>query len=232
MAVTNQNALQPGNYTFTMRTTDTKGATTDVPLLVRMYSASSQPAPYAPLPVELAYFTASVQHSFVTLQWLTATETDNKEFVVERSTDGKVFRAIGTVAGSGNSSTKNRYSFVDRNPLTGTTYYRLKQVDFSGEHEYSRVIAVGTQGVAAQLRLQAYPNPFDAALNVTVTALTDSKATLQLFDLQGKAQQTQQVMLQTGVNECTMQLGTLTKGIYLLKLSGNGANGTLKVLKN
>jgi hypothetical protein len=63
----------------------------------------------------------------VDITWSTATETNNKYFTIERSANGTDFVAIGTVNGAGTSSSVNNYSFVDINPLTGVSYYRLTQ---------------------------------------------------------------------------------------------------------
>ncbi|GAA4425582.1 T9SS type A sorting domain-containing protein [Pontibacter saemangeumensis] len=222
-------ALVEGNYRLSVRLVDNLGGVTLTAITLRIYGMS--PA-IVPLPVELVYFTATVQNGTVNLQWLTASEKDNKEFVVERSADGKTFEGIGTVQGNGNSSVPINYSFADKTPMAGTAYYRLKQVDLSGEFAYSNVIAVSAEGLASDMQLQAYPNPFQDELNITVTAPNNGSASLKLFDVQGRLVHTGTIELQAGLNEYTLPLRSVRKGMYILRLTGNGINGTIKVLKN
>jgi len=93
----------------------------------------------APLPVTLTSFAAVAKENAVALQWATASEKDNKEFVVERSHNGFQFEEITVVAGHGSTFIAQNYSATDVSPLTGTTYYRLKQVDYDGKFEYSNL---------------------------------------------------------------------------------------------
>lgn len=88
----------------------------------------------SPPPIELLTFnlTALVSQNAVQITWSTATEINNNFFTIERSTDGVNFTSIGTVQGSGNSSTVKNYSFIDNSLVNGTIFYRLKQTDFDG----------------------------------------------------------------------------------------------------
>ena len=150
---------------------------------------------------------------------------------MQRSTKGKAFESIGTVKGSGTSSQPVRYSFTDRAPLGGTVYYRLKQVDFDGSFEFSNIIVVSARGIATDMQLQVYLNPFSSELNVAVTALKNGRAELQLIDLQGRVVHSSKVELHPGLNELTLPLSHVQNGLYILKLSGNGISGTVKVPK-
>ncbi len=96
----------------------------------------------APLPVELISFTAKETNKAVLLDWATAFETNNRFFDVERSADGLIFQAVGSVNGSGSTTQTTHYSFTDSSPLTGTSYYRLKQVDEDGSFTYSSIVPV------------------------------------------------------------------------------------------
>ena len=88
-------------------------------------------------PVELVSFSANVENDNVQLRWLTATETNNSGFEIERShtstplsmTD---WEKIGFVEGNGTTTEQHSYSFTDKNLSTGKYSYRLKQIDFDG----------------------------------------------------------------------------------------------------
>ncbi|WP_165370555.1 T9SS type A sorting domain-containing protein [Hymenobacter persicinus] len=117
----------------------------------------------APLPVELTAFEALRQNNAVLLKWATASEKNNDRFSVERSADGKDFKAIATVRGSGSTTKTTSYSVTDKEPLTGLNYYRLRQIDTEGQFSYSpvRVVQVGAAAFA-------YPSPATNRLNVPV----------------------------------------------------------------
>ncbi len=90
------------------------------------------------------------------LTWQTTIENNNKEFLVERSTDGVVFTTIGSVQGHGTTTTKEDYSFLDISADKGLTRYRLKQVNADATFQYTNVIKIDKSG----------------ANNLTVTSIT------------------------------------------------------------
>ncbi|WP_347158155.1 T9SS type A sorting domain-containing protein [Pontibacter chitinilyticus] len=228
ITVSSASALTAGVYTFTIRTTDAKGKTTDSPLTIRINSPTD--ALVVPLPVELAYFNALRENGFVVLQWITASEKDNLKFVVERSLNGTDFKAIGEVAGSGNSNQVIKYKFEDKEILPQTVYYRLKQVDFDGTVTPSKVISVTAAQVTATA-LKAYPNPFHTNLSVIISAETSEAAQLLLLDLHGAVVLKQKLNLQKGVNECELPLSGVSSGMYILKMIGVKTQIAIKVVK-
>ncbi|MGG7662744.1 T9SS type A sorting domain-containing protein [Dyadobacter sp. BHUBP1] len=113
------------------------------------------------LPVALVSFEGKSENNQTKLTWKTASETNNKGFEIERSADARRFEKIGFVDGSGDTKEKQFYHFTDLNPLV-TGYYRLKQLDYGGKFEYSKVIAVK----AGTGTLKMYPNPAQTELTV------------------------------------------------------------------
>jgi len=93
-------------------------------------------------PVELSHFSVSLQEGKAVLDWTTATELNNDYFQVERAGEDQLFLPIGQISGAGNSSSSLDYQFIDENPLEGSNYYRLRQVDFNGEFEIFQTIEV------------------------------------------------------------------------------------------
>jgi hypothetical protein len=221
--------LVPGLYEFSVRLTDSFGDETE--LTVSILIQEDSPA-IVPLPVELVYFTASVSNGQVQLQWLTASEQDNDRFEVERSLDAKSFEKIGTVKGQGTSSVENKYQFSDRAPAQGTVYYRLRQVDFSGEFALSKVIAVTADGVASNLITEVYPNPFPDILKVKLTSPDNKAADMVIYDLNGREVLRKALELETGVNNLELQLQQLESGMYILKIVGSGLDATTRIMKN
>ncbi|MBO2007959.1 GEVED domain-containing protein [Hymenobacter negativus] len=137
----------------------------------------------APLPVKLISFTAAAQDKAVHLDWVTASELHSERFEVERSTDGKTFELIGTVAAQGNSTHRTDYEFLDSKALAKATtrYYRLRQVDTDGAAEYSPVRSVQ---LGSFTHLELYPNP--AHRDLSVTGAT-AGAAVEIFDALGRS---------------------------------------------
>ena len=120
-----------------------------------------------------------MNNSEVILRWETASEEDNSHFVVERSADGNSFEAIGTVAGNGTTSEINHYSLVDKDPYYGYNYYRLKQVDFDGDYEYSQIetVIISSQDVPDVI---IYPNPVLTTTTLRVVTPFETDAQVEV----------------------------------------------------
>gem|GEM_PF-6084807 len=131
------------------------------------------------LPVEFLSFAGSTDKSDVELLWQTLTEINNKEFVVERSENGYLFKKIGTVAGSGTSNSPHSYSFKDKPEYSGVFYYRLKQCDFDGEFGYSPVIAVQYNYKG---EYNVYPNPVEAGTEINIQGYEDEIFIVEIYD--------------------------------------------------
>jgi hypothetical protein len=95
-----------------------------------------------PLPVELLDFSAAPANGSVELRWSTAAEIGSDRFDLERSANGQDFIPFGSVPAAGNSQALIQYQFLDAAPLTGTSWYRLRQVDLDGQWTVSDVVTV------------------------------------------------------------------------------------------
>ena len=173
------------------------------------------------LPVELTKFTGKADTRGNHLEWVTEIEIQNEGFYVERSLDGKTFNSIGFVEGLGDWDERAEYSFIDTRVDKSTNYYyRLKQVDFNGDLQYTEIIQIKS---LAQLTFQVsvFPNP--VILNILNIDLgyNDQKlnTTVQLFDMNGR------LVFSQATSEDIMELSfsDVGKGVYLLRIEQNGA---------
>lgn len=176
----------------------------------------------APLPVELTEFTSQCNGNNVEIRWSTATEQNNSHFVVQRSDDGAAFRNIGMVQGNGTSTQMNSYSFVDTEPTTGTTFYRLQQVDYNGQQTTTAPIVQEACGNGGETI-----SSFSAAGDLTVSIYTpvSSAYTISVYDDQGKLLLLQEVSAGEGANRFTFTNILPATGMYMLSVTGY--SGTL-----
>ncbi|MBB3695919.1 T9SS type A sorting domain-containing protein [Flammeovirga yaeyamensis] len=163
------------------------------------------------LPVELIDFGASKESNTVKLSWSTATEINNDRFVLSKSTDRRNWQEIGEVKGAGNSQTLLHYKFFDDEPITGTVFYQLKQINFDGTEEIFPSIRL--QSNDNDIYLYAYPNPFQHQFTIESNDLDP----FQLFDMMGREVTESVVEISSSENKITLEAGMLENGVYFLK---------------
>lgn len=169
------------------------------------------------LPVNLAEFTANVVGNGVNLKWKTATETNTKDFIVERSANGSVFSPLLTLTAAGNSSTPINYQTIDTKPLLGNNYYRLKTNSINSQVSYSNVVMVNfIPPVVSGLTI--YPNPVVGQVTINYPNAAEL-ALMQVMDVAGR-----QVMLGNGIvsqinKQINAQIGGLKQGVYFVKIN-------------
>ncbi len=172
-------------------------------------------SPTATLGVSLLSFTASPVNSDVLLQWSTASETNNKGFFVERSTDGIHFTNAGFVNGNGTTPLTSKYTFTDNFVQPNIMYYyRLRQVDYDGREEISFIRNIRISQ-AAGIVIKVSPNPAKNFVSLFISG-TQNKATVAVTNTLG-----QKLILKNEVNAYD--------GAYMLPLN-NLARGTYNVV--
>jgi hypothetical protein len=179
-----------------------------------------------PIPVELSSFTASVQEGNVTLNWSTASETNNKGFEVQRGING-VYTTLSFVEGKGTTTEIQRYMYVDAAVEEGNYTYRLKQIDYDGTFEYSNAVEAEVVQPKEYTLEQNYPNPFNPTTSINFSLASDSKVNLRIYDILG-----QEVVallnttMSAGRHKVNFDASTLNSGVYFYKLEANGIDGS------
>ncbi|MEO8588776.1 MAG: hypothetical protein ABI432_05355 [Flavobacteriales bacterium] len=175
------------------------------------------------LPMELIDFQAIAIDAGADLRWSTASEVNSDHFGIERSTDGEHFEEIGTLPGAGSSMQPHQYTFLDRAPHPGLNFYRLRQVDVNGEHDYSPLRSVLFKHPGEDVRL--VPNPGSGLVDVYLP-IVDPGSTLQMLDAVGR----EVMRLALTSDRATIDAATLPHGFYGFRvLSPSGrttAHGT------
>ncbi len=173
----------------------------------------------SPLPLSLLSFTGIKQSNYNQLLWKTANEVNTKQFVLERSTDGRSFNSFATVAAKGNGN--GIYSYDDNVQWNGKIYYRLKMIDNDGKFTYSNIIVLSNQN---NTTVTVYPNP---VIDKVTLKFTDNKlfnTTAKLIDMSGRLVST--IFIKNNFE--IIEMGKLPSGIYMLQL----ADGTVqKIVK-
>ena len=176
------------------------------------------------VPVELTSFAANVNNSGqVVLNWSTATELNNQMFEIQRSADNNQFVTIGYVDGQGTTTEPQQYSYVDRTVETGKYYYRLKQIDFGGQYEYSDVVEVDVNGPLTYKLEQNFPNPFNPSTVIKYSVANPGHVRLVVYNLVGEEVSVLvDGMVEAGFYQVSFDASNLPSGIYLYKLEAPG----------
>ena len=171
------------------------------------------------LPVELLSLEAQGINDHIMVEWATALELNNSGFEVLRSTDGENFEPIAWVDGNGTSSDINTYTFKDYNSLPNIRYYyRLKQIDFNGEYEYSNIVSAALKATDSNLSISLAPNPSIHETTLTVRSSEKGTAALKIFNALGKLVVKRQIRIQAEVGQFLIQTKHLEEGVYFLSL--------------
>jgi hypothetical protein len=186
------------------------------------------------LPIELTSFTAKQHGEDALLKWVTASELNNDRFEIEVAVQPQPhtndnFKRIGTVAGSGTTTTNQYYTFTDYSPLkSGIRYYRLKQIDLNGESTYSEIEAVDF-GQMSEVRV--FPNPFTNELNIAGIVGNVDLQKIQLVNTSG------QLIYETQsfgeVDQLILNFGKeLPEGVYFLRLINEKETMTYPIVRS
>jgi len=177
-----------------------------------------------PTPVELSAFEVSQSEGGVALQWETQSETNNAGFTVQQSNDAEEWTDLDFVAGAGTTTLPQAYNFLDRAPQSGTSYYRLMQVDFDGAFEYSDTKSISTAHLA---RVQISPNPVRDEVSVRFpNALPESPIEVEIIDAQGSI--VHRASMEPSAAP-TISLAHLPAGMYSVRAVGSQPHRFLKL---
>jgi hypothetical protein len=175
------------------------------------------------LPIDLVSFNGRiVGNNNVYLNWVTATETNNKTFTVERSTNAAYWLPVKILNAATNSTTTKEYAYTDAGLAPGMYYYRLKQTDISGANTYSNIIGAnitkGNSGTDINLTYRSNQLYFAGLAN-------SSEWEVAVYNSASSA-----VMVNSTINSSVVQLPDLTSGIYFVRVR-NKLSNTEKTLK-
>jgi Secretion system C-terminal sorting domain len=167
------------------------------------------------LPIVLLNFSLTQQNGHRKLNWSTATETNNKEFQIERSDPANQWKSIGTINGAGNTTAIQNYIFTDSSRMSNTLYYRLKQIDFSERFSYSKILtATLFTDDLRKNEFTIYPNPSTGVFSIVSS---DKIKTIQVFNLLGQSIFNQSINSDNSYHD--LDLSAFSKGVYFVNIN-------------
>ncbi len=190
-----------------------------------------------PLPVELVSFTANQKGTIIVLNWVTASEINNRGFEIERklfNADNELeWRLIGFKEGSGTTAEESNYTFYDdlTNISADKSAYRLKQIDFNGTFAYSNIVYIDKIVPMTFNLLQNFPNPFNPETKIKFNLPSDEFISLKVYNLLGSEVA---VLIyekrSAGIYHINFDASQLPSGVYYYQLTAGQFNETKKMI--
>ena len=171
------------------------------------------------LPIELLNFNVNCSGKKIDLNWVTATETNNDYFTLERSLDAINFYTLITIKGAGTSAVQNNYYYTDTqlNIESEYYYYRLTQTNFDGTSKQTGLVVA--ECVLSNLELSILPNPIGDILAIEIKSKTNEDIKMQLYNALGQEVSSSVLHVVSGRNSFRIDVPYLSSGFYGIKLS-------------
>lgn len=182
-----------------------------------------------PLPVSLIRFEAGCTDNFITLNWTTASETNNDHFSIWRAGNDLHFTEIASVPGNGTSTNIREYGWTDENPLPGTNYYYLYQTDYNGVTQHIGTTFVET---CSTFKLQIFPNPTDDDVTIGLILPDASAFRYRITDVTGQVlHQSDAFLLDAGAQSVKAGLNGVAPGMYFITVWIGDKSETYRVIR-
>jgi hypothetical protein len=172
------------------------------------------------LAVSFVDVTAVPDNGNVNVGWSVGEEAGTLNYVVERSTDGVHFSAIGSESVKDANGVDNAYQYLDNeaSAVGGTLYYRIREVGTDGAFNYSKIVSVSMGGGTGKLSI--FPNPAQSFVTVSFSTTMAEAVSMRLFDVRGSQLWSKQYEVQAGQNTVSIDcVNTLPNGVYILQWS-------------
>jgi hypothetical protein len=206
------------NGTYTVVVSDAKGCTATA-------SKAYNTITCVPLPIKLSSIEATAKNCKAEITWKSATEQSADHFEIQRSNDGRDWKAIGSVKAAFENG--GSYSYTDESPIAGSNQYRLKMYDQNGSFAYSQVRTVNSD-CGARTEVLVYPTE---VTNDVFIALPKGSEDAQVILLNNIGQIINTLANGAGTQLQSFPMNTLASGQYFVKVITRQEAKTYKIIK-
>jgi hypothetical protein len=164
---------------------------------------------------------AAAEGNAVTVNWSTSAEINSDYFIIQRSQDGVLFDDVMQEIAAGNSTSIVSYSITDYRPYSGTSFYRVVEVDVNGK--LTQEVST-TAHFEPELSMTVNPGTSPGTFNVSIDGKIQNQVLLVVRDMQGREFFSKVILLRS-VNEVVAiePEGKLAQGIYTVVASSSNA---------
>lgn len=166
------------------------------------------------LAIEFTRFEATKKGEFAQLYWNTHSNEPMSYFLVQRSSDGKVWENIQKI--KENNVTVRDHTTTDTKPYYGTNYYRIVGVENDGSITESPTRLLNFAKNDKGEILKIFPNPTNG--QVSISWSMPQVQQINLYDLQGKQLKTIAMTQSENLQQQNLDLTNFPKGVYWIKI--------------
>ncbi len=200
------------------------------------------------LPVELADLAARQDGEGATIQWKTASETNNAGFYVEHrrlpsdttsagknasseDSDAEDWNRLGFVEGAGTTTEPQTYRYEAEDLAYGRHAFRLRQVDTDGTETTTDRVTLDRRLKAAYAVEAPYPNPTRGEATLPVTVREAQEVTVRVYDVLGRRVRTVRAgeMSEQETRTIRVPTGDLASGQYFVRVRGESFSATKRL---
>lgn len=171
------------------------------------------------LPIELLSQSIKNVNGSARLTWITASETNNDYFIIEKSYDALSFHEIGRLDGAGNSSQLKSYNFTDNN-FKELSYYRITQVDYDGTSKSENIMIL-------DFDIKNNIDIYYSEDNIKILLNNNQQTNIQLITINGSVIDNK---ISYSENIYEINRKTLPRGVYLFRIKTGNSTKTLKII--
>lgn len=177
------------------------------------------------LPLKKVTISASLTgENIANLNWNMVDASANAKFFLEYSSDGVNF---STITKTGRDVNKYQHQF---NSDKG--YYRVMGYEPGSSPIYSNIVSLKSGKSVKGLQITVAPNPVTNAGKISITSTYAGEYTWQICNVQGSVLQIGRGNLSVNTPEqLKINLGTLSSGMYLVRVTQNGQTKTTSLIK-
>lgn len=186
---------------------------------------------FTALPLDRLEFNVQAFNNDVVVNWSSSNTSNISHFEIERSEDGSTFTTISKVL-AGNSIT-GKYSFIDAGAMhlpVRMIYYRLRQADYTGKEVFSMVVPVSLNKKDKNV-LQVYPNPAGNEIGVLINSNQTAQIKWSIIDNRGIVLLEGNKHIFTGSSNIILNIASLSRGIYYMRVQGTVVNEQIRFIK-
>jgi hypothetical protein len=178
------------------------------------------------LPVRFISFSGNNSHNGVLLKWSVASESDIREYRVERSYEGPRFNTRGIVMPARNSSSVIDYQFTDTG-ASGNLYYRIAALGLAGEVYRTTTIRTGRA-----INVSLYPNPASKEIWISVTDPRSIRQ-IEIVSLTGQRLMILRAATNPALSGTTIRVNIekLTAAFYYVRVIGKEDTESVRFVK-
>jgi Secretion system C-terminal sorting domain len=169
------------------------------------------------LPIKMSGFTALRENKNVKLQWTTSSEQNNTRFEIQRSSDGRTWTTITSINGNGTGAASTTYKAYDQNPLSGVSYYVIKQFNADGHSYLSDIKLVKMPEIKGIILVT--PNPSHSGISFRISNISASNVDASVINMNGLLVHREIInsIQPNSINKLSMK-EQLSPGVYILRL--------------